>query len=478
VGMINPMNARSSVDLPHPEGPISTVVRPSGGESETSSSAPVSPNRTVSERACNIAPRWLRNAAGKAFPATNAVQAANAVGRQAHMFVFSVGDPMKTLLAAMIALALFAPVTMLAENEPRTPTRADKRRIEKERKAKLKQREQRAKANRKVNEALGEKLEAELEKWKDKGLCGSVLVAKDGVVVFKKGYGMADRENKRENAPDTLFDIGSVTKLFTAAGILKLEMQGKLSLEDKLGKFFSFAPADKKDITLTQLLSQTGGIAREYTFDGVQNYQDRDEVMNHLMSFPCTSKPGEKFEYSNANYFIAGAVIEVASGKKYEEYMQKEIVEAAGMKSSGFCSGDNLDDKNSAMRYEDGVKKGDVTNWGFSWGQRGAGYLVASVEDMFHFSEATDWGDFLDQEAKDKWFKVVKEPYSLGWFHRKAEDGTKVQHHGGAAPGARAMFKRYPEKDMMFVLLVNSIEGQSRPEEEISSAIEKVLLAN
>jgi CubicO group peptidase (beta-lactamase class C family) len=385
---------------------------------------------------------------------------------------------MKSLLAAMIALALVAPVTMLAENEPRTPTRAEKRRIEKERKAKLKQREQRAKANRKANEALGEKIEAGLETWKDKGLCGSVLVAKDGVVIFKKGYGMADRENKRENAPDTLFDIGSVTKMFTAAGILKLEMQGKLSLEDKLGKFFPFAPEDKKDITLTQLLSQTGGIARMYDFEGVKDAQDSDEVVKHLMSFPCTSKPGEKFEYSNANYFIAGAVIEVASGKKYEEYMQKEIVEAAGMKSSGFCSGDNLDDKRSAMRYENGEKKGDVTNWGFSWGQRGAGYLVASVEDMFAFSEAIDWSDFLDQEAKDKWFKVAKEPYALGWFIEKTEDGTKVQHHGGAAPGARAMLKRYPEKDIMFVLLLNSFEGQARPELEISNAIEKLLLAN
>jgi CubicO group peptidase (beta-lactamase class C family) len=384
---------------------------------------------------------------------------------------------MRLLSLIVLALGIVLPASVtIAKEEPRKPSAAEQRKQSKERRAKLKQRAQRAKQNAKANEALGKKIGETLDPWKDKGLCGSVLVARDGVVIFKQGYGMADRENKRANAPDTVYDIGSVTKLFTAAGILKLEMQGKLSLDDKLEKFFKFAPADKKGITLTQLLSHTSGMAREYDFEGITDAQDRDACTRHMLSFPLSSQPGSKFEYSNANYFVAGAVIEVASGVKYEDYMMKEIITPAGMKDSGFCSGPSLDDKRGAMRYENGEKKGDVTNWPFTWGQRGCGYLCATPEDMWRFSEAIDWSDVLDQSAKDKWFKVVRDGYSLGWFVPDEPGMPAKQWHGGAAPGARCYFARFPEHDAMYVLFLNDIDPAKRTELEIAAAIESVLV--
>lgn len=381
--------------------------------------------------------------------------------------------------ALLVAFFLAAPLALvLAEDKPpkpRTPSKGEQRKIDSDRKNKLKLREQKAKQNAKANEELGKKIGAALEKFKDKGLIGSVLAAKDGKVIFKQGYGMADKDAKRANAPDTIYDIGSVTKLFTAAGVLKLEQQGKLSLEDKLSKFFKYVPADKAGITLTQLLSHTGGISRMYEMAGV-DLEDREAVMRDLFGIALTSKPGEKFEYSNANYYIAGAVIEVVTAGKYEDYMMKEIITPAGMKDSGFCSASSLDDKRSAMRYEKGEKKGDVTNWGFTWGQRGCGYLCATAEDMWRFSEAIDWTDMLDQVAKDKWFKVVREGYSLGWFIPDEAGKPKKQWHGGAAPGARCYFARFPEQDAMYVLFLNDIEPEKRVELDIAAAVEAVFI--
>lgn len=314
-----------------------------------------------------------------------------------------------------------------------------------------------------------------MDGYKERGFSGSVLVAKDGKALLKKGYAMADREAKRANAPDTLFDIGSVTKTFTAAGILRLEQDGKLRLDDTLGKFFPNAPADKKPITLTQLLSHSGGISRMYDNEHF-DYESRDNTVKGLLSIPLTSKPGEKYEYSNTNYFIAAAIIEVASGESYETYMQKNILEASGMKDSGFCSGEKLDDKRSAMRYEDGQNKGSVTDWPFTWGQKGCGYMVSTVEDMWRFSEAIEWNDFIDAKAKELWFTVQKENYAFGWSILDT-DGKKTQCHAGAAPGARAYFARLPEIDAMFVLLLNSCGQGSLLEFDIAREITALLRA-
>lgn len=381
------------------------------------------------------------------------------------------------LLAVMLlaAAASHSAAKDEAKPEPRKTSKADQRKLDKERKELLKARDQRAKTNAKANAALGKKLEALMEGWKDKGFSGAILVAKDGQPLIKKGYGMADREAKRANAPDTLYDIGSVTKLFTAAGVLRLEQDGKLRLSDTLGRFFSFAPADKKEITVEQLLSHTGGLSRMYEDQHI-DVLSRDKTVRGLLSIPLSAKPGERFEYSNTNYYLAGAIIEVVSGESYESYMQRQILEPAGMKDSAFCSSERLDDKRSAMRYEDNQNRGSVSDWPFTWGQRGCGYLVSTVEDMWKFSEAVDFGDSLDAQAKQHWFKVRQDDYALGWLCKEVE-GLRMQYHGGAAPGARAYLARFPDKDAMYVFFFNVSEQGKAPEFQLAADIEALLRA-
>lgn len=379
------------------------------------------------------------------------------------------------LIAALLAL-LIAPVLAKDEDkpQPRTTSKAELRKLEKARKDQLKEREQRAKKNARSNAELGKNLEAVIDRWKDKGFQGAVLVAKDGKPILRKGYGMADREKKRANTPETLYDIGSITKMFTAAAVLRLEQDGKLRLEDKIGKWFAFAPEDKKPITLKQLLSHTSGLSMMY--DEEVDGQSRDNTVRGLLGIKLSSEPGTQFEYSNANYYIAGAVVEIASGMKYEDYMYKHVIDALGLKDSAFCGSERLDDKRTAMRYEDGAPRGSVTDWPYSWHQRGVGYLVTTIDEMLKFSDAVEYSDFLDAEAKRNWHEVVKEPYALGWFV-ETRHGHKVHYHGGASPGAWAYFARYPDDDIMYVFFGNCTEQGKRIDLQIAAEIDEALFA-
>ncbi|MCC6574846.1 MAG: beta-lactamase family protein [Planctomycetes bacterium] len=383
---------------------------------------------------------------------------------------------MKTLArAAFIAAILLLGVSVtFAEKKPAKPTAAEKKKKEEANKKRLAERAKRAKDNKKENEEIGKDLATLLQKYEKKGLQGAVLIAKDGVIVYKSGFGYADASNKRKNAADTLFDIGSVSKHFTAAAILKLAEQGKLKLEDSLDKFFKDCPKDKAKITLSQLLSQSSGIARDYDAYG-SNLVDRDVSMKELLAIPLSSAPGTKFEYSNANYYLAGAIVEIASKETYEQYLEKNIFAPAGMKDTGFCSDKGLDRNRSARRYEDGQDKGLAVDWPFTWGQRGCGYIISTAEDMLKWSTALEDETVLTEESKELYFKEHLEGYALGWFKRNSEGDTDYMYHGGSAPGARAFFARFPADDFMFVLLLNSSKAGEGFEFELWPEIEHVV---
>lgn len=389
-------------------------------------------------------------------------------------------NAVRVLAALVLATAIGVAANIHADKSTRsTPSeKAARKKKEEANRKRLEERAKRARENKKDNEQLGKDIAALMERWAEKrGFSGSVLVAKDGAVIHKAGYGFADVGAKRKNDTATLFDMGSVGKLFTAAAILKLEEQGKLKLTDTLDKFFPKAPKDKAKITLTQLLSHSGGISRDYDAYG-GNLKDRDASMNELLAIELSSKPGTKFEYSNANYYLAGAVVEIASRQSYESYLEKYLFAPAGMKDTGFCSDKDLDKARSARRYEDGKDKGSVVEWPFTWGQRGCGYIVTTVEDMFKWSTALEDETVLTEESKEKFFKPQLDGYALGWFTLVGRHNAAVMYHGGAAPGARAFFARYPGDDFMFVFFINSFKTGEALEFELWPELEMTIQAS
>ncbi|MCA8919925.1 MAG: beta-lactamase family protein [Planctomycetes bacterium] len=337
--------------------------------------------------------------------------------------------------------------------------KADKRKAEKARKERQdaledarKARKKRAKANKKTNEELGEKLNEVMKSFTD--FSGAVLVVKDGMKILEQGYGLADRDNERANAADTLFDLGSLSKQFTAAAALKLETEGKLSTDDKLSKFWSDLPEDKREITVHQLLTHTGGLARKYDFGDVDS-RDRDAVVRQLLKTPLAHEPGSAFEYSNSDYFILAAIIDKQTPKGFDEYLRESIFKPAELKSTGLTGDESLDRKKAAARYANGEQRGTSVDYGWHWGFRGATGVISTVGDLWLWTLALEDEEVLNFEAKEKLWKVEKKDYACGWEILKSPRDTRKIHHSGAAFGALAWYAWYPEDDVMIAVLLN-----------------------
>lgn len=176
---------------------------------------------------------------------------------------------------------------------------------------------------------------------------GSVAIVKDRKLIYARGYGLADREANLPAQADSLFRIASISKPFTAVGILKLLEQGKLKLDDKALELMQLAekPADKRweDVTIRHLLHHTGGWDRDISFDPmfrpgtiattlrVETPAKSMDVIRYMLTKKLESAPGERYAYSNFGYCILGRIIEKLTGKDYETYMKETVLAPAGI---------------------------------------------------------------------------------------------------------------------------------------------------
>ena len=223
------------------------------------------------------------------------------------------------------------------------------------------------------------------------GFSGAVLLARGDEILLSEGYGFAERKSKKPNTPDTLFDIGSVTKPFTATAVLILEQQGKLSLSDALGRFFEGVPEDKKNVTVRHLLSHTSGLPYVELDDMKAT---REEFVRTAMAAEMRAAPGEDHYYTNTGYQLLAAIVEKASGMGFEEFVGKEVFAKSGMSGATFCQTDPSKDRpDSARRYPDGESlddSGSACYWAYGWGFRGSTGLACSVKDLHRFARTLD----------------------------------------------------------------------------------------
>jgi CubicO group peptidase (beta-lactamase class C family) len=292
------------------------------------------------------------------------------------------------------------------------------------------------------------------------GIKGSVLVAKNGQVLVEKAWGVADAKDKRPLKADSLYDIASTTKQFTAALALRLEMEKKLSLDDPLCKYFPKAPDDKAKVTLRQLLNHTSGIANSYDHakavsEGV-DFGNRDSAIAYYLRLPMAAKPGTAWAYSNLGYNLAAAIIEKATGKTWEAAMRQYILEPAGLKDT-WCLGEpGLPEERVPLSY-DGTQTafpyGKKSHWA---GYVGAGGIHSTVRDMYNWDRALRGEKVLSKAAKAKLYKVELNNYALGWETSTSPTGKRIVSHGGAVPGFLAQFTRGLDDDIVVVILVNN----------------------
>ena len=226
---------------------------------------------------------------------------------------------------------------------------------------------------------------------------GTVLVAENGRVIFKKGYGYANLEWKIPNDIDTKFRLASVTKQFTAAVILRLVDQGKIKLD---GKLTDYLPDYRKDtgdrVTIHQLLNHTSGIPSYTDQPGFFQNDSRDnytvaDFVKKFASGDLQFEPGSKFAYNNSAYFILGAIIEKVTGKSYADAMKEHIFAPLGMNNSGYDLASPIIPKR-ATGYQRGGNGYVNAPYLDMWLPYAAGSLYSTVEDLYLWDQAL-YGD-------------------------------------------------------------------------------------
>ena len=290
-----------------------------------------------------------------------------------------------------------------------------------------------------------------------KGFSGSVLVMQHGKVLLKKGYGLADREWNIPNTAGTKFRIGSITNQFTAACILQLSELGKLSLYDKLNKFFpDFPKADS--VTIQMLLNHTSGIANYTDISAFEHAATLSWTKDSLISFfknkPYTSPPGTKFKYTNSGYFLLECIIEKLSGQSYENYLRKYILNVLDMNNTSVDRVDSI----IAMRArgyskeKNTIKNADRISpeWPFS-----AGILLSTTEDLYKWDRALNETTVLSASSKQKMFMPGKGNYGYGFITDSLDNHYRNWHNGGGA-GFLSNISRYPNDDLCIVVLANN----------------------
>lgn len=292
------------------------------------------------------------------------------------------------------------------------------------------------------------------------GFSGGFQLHVSGSQVLADGYGMAWRSRGIPVEPDTLFDIGSVAKQFTAAAILRLEESGRLRVEDPIRRHLPDVPPDKHGITVHHLLTHSSGLPANV---GVASRRPtRSEAVREILSAPLEAAPGARYRYSNAGYVLLAAIVERASGRSFERFLREELWLPAGMTRTGMVLGD-LASAPVAEGYNfDGPVPANIylaePRDGPSWLVRGAGYMLSTMEDLGRWGEALRTGTVLSDASRRKLFRPhIREDgeapsyYGYGWTLSAARDGSCRIGHNGSAGVHYAFMSFLPERDAVVV---------------------------
>ena len=290
---------------------------------------------------------------------------------------------------------------------------------------------------------------------------GSVLLAKNDSIVFHKSYG-----NEISNST-TAFWIGSISKPITAAAILKLQEENKLSVKDSLNRFFNNVPTDKLGITLHHLLTHTSGLANNYVVDGIV---DREEAINTILSSALLNDIGENFMYSAEGYNLLAIIIEIVSGESYENYIAKNIFLPASMSNSGFWGFEDENIQGIAPWYEPKLMKdfsSTIINNGKSYpnyGYKGGTGIYSTTQDLSKWISALRNEQILNTESLNLMFNPHVSArgdltngvfYGYGWFLEYKNGALREVRHLGAEAGGighNGIIRFYKNNDQIIVL--------------------------
>ncbi|MDT0621979.1 serine hydrolase domain-containing protein [Croceitalea vernalis] len=292
---------------------------------------------------------------------------------------------------------------------------------------------------------------------------GAVLIHQNGETLLKQAYGQASLELDVPMPENASFEIGSVTKQFTAVAILKLVEEGKLSLEDDFTKYLDYDTKGRK-VTINHLLNHTSGIA---SYTEIEEFgslvpQDlpRDSLTRIIETKDFLFEPGEALIYNNSAYFFLGLIIEKVTEKAYEQYLDEVIFEPLGMKNTYYCSTSKAV-KNKAYGYDfspEGLQQKQYLNhkWPYA-----AGSLCSTTEDLLIWMNALHNQKIVSNEQYQELITPktlndgIQVRYAMG-LTNFTNYGHQEIGHGGGIPGFLSDTRYYPEEDLYIICLVNT----------------------
>jgi CubicO group peptidase (beta-lactamase class C family) len=287
---------------------------------------------------------------------------------------------------------------------------------------------------------------------------GSIYVQRDGQVLADRSFGFANIEWQEPNTGETKFRIGSLTKQFTAAGILLLEERGKLRLDDRVSMYVGELPPAWKEITILELLTHTSGIESltDLPPDKSRVWQGGrpSEIIARLRDVPLRFQPGTQARYSNSGYVLLGMIIEKASATSYESFLRAAIFDPLGMHDTGVDSNSLILPHRSSGYRPDGARlvPADYIDMSVPFA---AGDLYSTTHDLERWVEGFFGGRILGPQSMSRMLASYKGSFGLGLVISKA-DGFPLVSHTGAIQGFTSELRYYPEQHLSVIVLSNS----------------------
>ena len=285
----------------------------------------------------------------------------------------------------------------------------------------------------------------------------SVAIVKDGAIVKVEGYGLANAELDVRATPDAVYQIGSVSKQFIAAGIMLLVQDGKVSLDDKASRYLAGTPASWEAITLRHLLTHTAGVVNEPPgFDPFKVQSDADLVRS-AYSAPLLFAPGADWAYSNTGYFALADIIRAVSGEPWDAFLQERLFQPLAMASTRTTTMEMVPNRASGHA----PINGRMSHAPHILPVRPSGAFLSTVLDLAKWDAALNAGSLLSAAALNQmWAPVALNgggsyAYGFGW-HVDAVAGHKRVHHSGTMPGFRATIQRYVDDRLTVIVLANA----------------------
>lgn len=290
---------------------------------------------------------------------------------------------------------------------------------------------------------------------------GVVLVAQKGRVVLHGAYGFADPRNCTPSDTTNAYWIGSLSKQFAAAAVMRLAEDTLLDVSASIADYVPGVPADKRDITLHHLMTHTSGLPNLYSVDGVS---ERDQAVATILGQDLERRPGMAYGYSNEAYSLIAAIIETASGSTFETYLNEELLQPLGLTGVALA-GDSArwNSLDVAKRAIGAPKSGPPQNWESDWGYKGATGVLATASDLRTWFDAIWGGHVLNQAGTDALFSpqigTRREglSYGYGWYHLVLDSGrVSTLHTGDDDFIGHNSSLRWVQPDSLFVLVLSN----------------------